>query len=77
MAKKCRNMKSCQAVQSQAGSMTLRIVKDDGFVDADAELAVREFRKKIGSEDIMDIRIEYADAPLLTKSGKFLMIVSQ
>ena len=77
MAKKCHNMKACQAVQEKRGEMTLRIVRDDQFVDADADHAVREFRKKIGGEDKMEIRIEYADSPLLTQSGKFLMIVSK
>lgn len=77
MAKKCRNMKYCQAVQSKAGEMTLRIVKDAGFSADDESHAVKEFRKKIGGEDRMSIRVEYAEAPLLTKSGKFLMIVSK
>lgn len=77
MAKKCRNMKSCQAVQETAGIMKLRIVRDENFVDGDAAHAVKEFRKKIGGEDKMQIDIEYAEEPLLTKSGKFLMIVSK
>lgn len=77
MAKKCRNMRACQAVQEKPGEMTLRIVKEDSFVEADAEHAISEFRKKIGGEDRMTINIEYADAPLLTKAGKLLMIVSK
>lgn len=77
MAKKCRNMKYCQAVQSKAGEMTLRIVKDTAFTAEDEQQAIKEFRKKIGDEATMTIRVEHADAPLLTKSGKFLMIVSQ
>ncbi len=77
MAKKCRNMKYCQAIQEKVGEMILRIVKDDDFVEADEAHAVKEFRKKIGGEDKMAVRVEYSDAPLLTKSGKFLMIVSK
>lgn len=77
MAKKCRHMKSCQAIQERPGEMTLRIVKDPLFVEADAADAIVEFRKKIGDEDKMAIRIEYADKPLLTRSGKFMMIVSK
>jgi phenylacetate-CoA ligase len=77
MAKKCRNMRSCQAIQETPGEMTLLIVKDDRFVEADAKHAITEFRKKIGGEDIMGIHIEYADTPLLTKAGKFLMVVSK
>ena len=57
--------------------MTLRIVQDAGFSADDESHAVKEFRKKIGGEDRMSIRVEYAEAPLLTKSGKFLMIVSK
>ena len=77
MAKKCRHLKSCQAIQEKPGEMILRIVRDSQFVDADAQHALAEFRKKLGDEDKMAIRIEYADQPLLTKSGKFLMIVSK
>lgn len=77
MAKKCRNLKSCQAIQEVAGEMVLRIVRDENFVDGDAEHAVEQFRKKIGGEDKMAIRVEFADEPLLTKAGKFLMIVSK
>ena len=77
MAKKCNNMKYCQAVQSERGKMTLRIVQDEGFCPEDEAQAIKEFRKKIGDESKMTITVEYADAPLLTKSGKFLMIVSK
>jgi len=77
MAKKCRNMKSCQAVQTKPGEMTLRIVRDQEFRSADAEHAVKEFRKKIGGQEQMKIDVEFADKPLLTEAGKFLMIISK
>lgn len=77
IVKKCRNMRSCQAVQTTAGEMTLHIVRDEGFTASDAELAIKEFRKKIGGEEQMAIDVEYADEPLLTDAGKFLMIIAR
>ena len=73
----CRNIKYCQVVQSEPGEMTLRLVREAGFTAADEELAIREFRKTVGSEDKMIIRVEYADEPLLTNSGKLLMVIRQ
>lgn len=77
MAKKCRNMKSCQAIQDTPGEMTLRIVPEPEFISDDAVHAVGEFRKKLGDEEKMKIRVEVTDQPLLTSAGKFLMIVSR
>lgn len=77
MARNCRNIKSCQAVQEKPGEMVLRIVKDRHFNADDEKLAIGEFRKKLGDDSQMTIRIDQAESPLLTPSGKFMLIVQK
>jgi phenylacetate-CoA ligase len=78
MAKKCRNVKAIQAVQEEAAAVTLRVVRQPEFETAgDEAILIREFRKKLGEESRIRIRIEYVDRIELTKSGKFLSIVNR
>jgi len=78
MAKKCRNVKSMQAVQKKLGQITLRVVKLPEFdTDEDEALIISEFRKKLGDESRLKIDIEYVNEIGLTKAGKFISIVSE
>ena len=78
MAKKCRNVKFLQAIQKVKGKVTLHVVPEQEFKkETDGKLMIKEFRKKLGDEDRMEIAIEYAEKPVLTNSGKFLMIISE
>jgi phenylacetate-CoA ligase len=78
MAKKCRNVKAIQAVQEEAEAVTLRIVRQPEFErEKDEAIILREFRKKLGEESRIRIRIEYVERIELTKSGKFLSIVNR
>ncbi len=78
MAKKCRNIKSMQAVQEEVGKVTLRIIPLPEYNrQVDEPIVFREFRKKLGDESRMQIVIEYVEKIELTKSGKFLSIVNR
>ncbi len=78
MAKKCRNVKAMQAVQEEVGRVKLRVVRQPEFdCKKDEPIIEKEFRKKLGDESRMQIRIEYVDKIELTKSGKFLSIVNR
>jgi phenylacetate-CoA ligase len=78
MAKKCRNVKSMQAVQEEVGRVTLRVVRQPEFDRGrDEAIIEKEFRKKLGDESRMRIQIEYVESIELTKSGKFLSIVNR
>ena len=77
IVKKCRNIRSCQAVQTKPGEVILRVVPNPQFdKQHDADLLISQFRTRFGDESKVDLRIEYADEPVLTSSGKFLMVVS-
>lgn len=78
MAKKCRNIRSMQAVQKEVGQVTLRVVCQPEYnIEADEPFMIGQFRKKLGDESRMKIDVEYVDKIELTKSGKFLSIVSK
>jgi len=78
MAKKCRNVRFMQAIQKEKGKVILHVVPDPNFdKKKDEILMVREFRKKLGDEKRMEISVEYAERPVLTSSGKMLMIISE
>jgi phenylacetate-CoA ligase len=78
MAKKCRNIRALQAVQEEIGQVTLRIVPQPEYdTQADEPFTIMQFRKKLGDESRMKIKVEYVDKIELTKAGKFLSIVSK
>ena len=78
MAKKCKNIKSMQAIQEEVGKVTLRVIIQPEFNrQKDEPIIIKEFRKKLGDESRMRIDIEYVDTIELTKSGKFLSIVNK
>lgn len=78
MAKKCRNIRSIQAVQEEVGHVTLRVVPQPEYdIHTDEPYTVKQFRKKMGDESRMKIEVEYVDTIELTQSGKFLSIVSK
>ena len=78
MAKKCRNIRAMQAVQKKIGQVTLRVVRQPEYnIEKDEPFMISQFRRKLGDDSRMKIDVEYADKIELTKSGKFLSIVSK
>ncbi len=78
MAKKCRNIQLMQVVQEELGRVKLVIVPDENYdKQRDEPFTIEQFRKKLGDESRMKIEVEYVDQIPLTKSGKYLSIVSK
>ncbi len=78
MAKKCRNVKFLQAIQKEKGKVILNAVPEPEYdKENDEPFMVEQFRKKLGGDERMQISVEYSSEPVLTKRGKFLMIISE
>lgn len=76
IAKRCPNIRYLQVIQERAGDIEVRVVPDAGFeAPRDADAIVAQFRRKVGPD--LAIRVTTADAPILTKRGKFLSILDR
>ncbi len=75
IAKKCTNVKLMQVIQFEPGSILVRVVRDTGFGEVDAERIVREFQRKVGVE--LGIELDYVDDIERTASGKFISIINR
>jgi phenylacetate-CoA ligase len=78
MARRCRNLKSIQAIQEEVGKVILKVVVQPEFDrPKDEPIIIKEFRKKLGDETRMRIHIEYVEKIERTISGKYLLIINK
>lgn len=75
IAKKCTRVRLMQVVQSRLGSITIRVVRDDGYGESDEARLVHEFQRKLGGE--IELDIDYVDDIARTRGGKYISIVNE
>lgn len=75
IAKKCRNIITMQVVQEIAGEVEVLVQKAPAFEPTDEQVIRDMFGAKLGTD--LKLHIRYVDKPLLTRSGKFLSIISR
>jgi len=75
IAKKCRNIVTMQVLQKTPDRIELLVQKGKAFVPADEQHMLDMFAAKVGGDLKIDVR--YVNEPLLSRSGKFLSIISQ
>jgi len=73
--KDVRHVREAQIVQRRPDEIVVRIVRADGYGDADEQTVRREARQRLG--DVIGVRFEYVDAIERTAAGKFRFIVSE
>jgi len=73
--KDVRHVREAQIIQRRLDEIVVRIVRADGYTDADADIVRREARQRLG--DAVAVRFEYVEAIERTAAGKFRFIVSQ
>lgn len=71
----CRNTRSIQVIQERPGAIRIHTVPAPEFDDSDRQHMLKVFRGRLGDE--IDIEIELAEQPVLTKGGKFLAILNR
>lgn len=64
-----------QFYQREKGKVQLRLVRDQGYTDADTKQIRNELLRKIG--DSMDLEIAFTDAIPVTDRGKFRFVVQE
>ena len=73
--KEARHVREAQILQERLDEITIRIVKTDGYTDADEQFVLREARQRLGGS--IRVRFEYVNAIERTDAGKFRFIISQ
>lgn len=64
-----------QIYQRQVGELTLRVVKGDGYSEADERQLLAETRRRVGDDTA--VRIEYVDTLLRSRTGKLRLVISE
>jgi phenylacetate-CoA ligase len=73
--KNAHHVREAQIVQRQRDTIIIRIVRANGYSDADEQIVRREARQRLG--DVIHVRFEYVDTIERTATGKFRFIVSE
>lgn len=63
-----------QIIQDDIGHIRIKLVKEPGYSDADSRFLLEEFKKRIGTDTIIDLEFE-VKIPR-TKSGKYRFVIS-
>jgi phenylacetate-CoA ligase len=75
LLKDVRHVREAQIVQTKLDEIVVRVVRLDGYSDAEEKIVRAEARQRLG--DSVRVRFEYVDAIERTAAGKFRFIVSQ
>lgn len=67
-------VREAQLYQNTPGVIIARIVRNDGYADADEKMLLTEFQKRVGDE--ADVHIEYVDEIRRSRTGKLRFVVS-
>jgi phenylacetate-CoA ligase len=67
-------IREAQVHQHVVGAVTVKVLRRDGYRDADDELLRRELHKRLGAD--VDIDVEYVEALPRSASGKLRLVVS-
>ena len=75
IAKKCNHVVTMQVFQEKADEFEILVQKAPGFSKDDERTIYDMFTAKLGGE--LKMKVRYVNKPLLTKSGKFLSIITK
>jgi phenylacetate-CoA ligase len=68
------NARTIQVYQSHVDALELRVVPGEGFGDEDRNALMRELRRRVGPDMVINIRL--VDAFTLSPTGKFRAVIS-
>lgn len=72
-----KHFKACQWIQEKQGEVTILIVPDNGFSEADRNFVKKETLKKVGHNNMdIEIKVVSIDKLIYTSRGKFKLIVN-
>ena len=75
IAKKCHHIRYMQVVQDTPGELTVRIVRDDRYTEADEANVIEQFRRKVGPD--LALHLDYVEEIERSSTGKYLSIVNR
>jgi len=70
-----KNVAYVQFFQETADSVTLKVVKDNGYSSRDEKFLLSRVRRRLGES--IKIKVEFVDEPVRTKGGKIKAITSK
>jgi phenylacetate-CoA ligase len=73
--KPMHNIEKSQIIQDALHHITIKIVKREGYSDADTQTLLDGFQERVGSDVVVDV--EFVDDIPRTSSGKYRWVISQ
>ncbi len=77
IVKRCDNVQMVQCIQEEPGRVEVRVLRGEGYSDADEQNLLSQFRRKMGEMDFDLLYVSSEEEFERTRRGKFLSIVSK